>query len=175
MRLRTFSRQPIDPQWFISKCFICNTYRPSFPPPKHTLKLGGGGTQIPNCWPRRVVSCHEPTPRDCQRTLHCALGRVRNTCPQRSRRAAHSRRVTQRPALSRLRRYRFGNCTLVSSRRQGNRQAWLSTHSAADVPISDLPVCGWPTIAVLANGWVTMHERRRRERSALPFRFICGG
>ncbi len=84
-------------------------------------------------YPNVTDPCPEPVATDCQRTVHRARGRVRDTSPQRSRRAASAPKVTQDQTLSRSRRYRSGNCTFVTSRRQGNRQAWPGRAQAADV------------------------------------------
>ena len=57
----------------------------------------------------------------CQRTPHRALGRVRTHLPaDAGERPVFS--VTRNWALSRLRRYRSGNCTFVTFWGQGNQQ-----------------------------------------------------
>src|SRR5271157_5538568 len=54
--------------------------------------------------------------------LHCALRRVRTRILS-SRQGGPSSTVSQRHPLSRLRRYMVGNCTFVTSWRQGNQRA----------------------------------------------------
>jgi len=63
-----------------------------------------------------------------QRTLHRALRRVRTRIPT-ARRTRPPPRVEQSSGLSRLRRYMSSNCTLVTSRREGNQGGGKPTRS----------------------------------------------
>src|SRR5271166_304334 len=79
-----------------------------------------------------------PMPTDCQRTVHRALGRVRTHSPKRSPKGGLVSKVTQPQALSRLRRCRLGNCTLVTFGQPSNRQMWPGARPAADMPVPEL-------------------------------------
>src|SRR5271165_513903 len=75
----------------------------------------------------------------CQRTGHHALGRVRTRIPAVSEDGPVSS-VTQRQPLSRLRRYRLGNCTFVTFGSQGNQQAHRAGGSHSGTPLTELPL-----------------------------------
>src|SRR5271157_2515894 len=69
---------------------------------------------------------------DCQRAIHHALGRVRTRLPVAAKDGSISK-VVQSWGLSRLRKYRVGNCTFVTFGREGNqprsRSAATGMHS----------------------------------------------
>src|SRR5271157_6548353 len=74
-------------------------------------------------------------PTDCQRTVDHARGAGEEHVPPVVAEGGPFSKVAQRHALSRLRRCMSRNCTLVTSRRPGNRQVWPSARPAADMPM----------------------------------------
>src|SRR5208337_3357374 len=72
-RLRNFSLQHIEPQWFTAKFFHCHIYRLGFP---LTSTLWGRKRQAGYSTGNRAATSFPAggVPTDCPRTLHRALG-----------------------------------------------------------------------------------------------------
>ena len=120
MRLRNFSRQIIESEGLAGIFFDCKylAWVDSTGDDPY-LEAAGRGR-----WPTTVrgvlLRCGELASH-CQRTRHRTLGWVRDTHPTAAD-AVPKLNVRQDDGLSRLRKYRVSNCTLVTSRVLGNQQ-----------------------------------------------------